>query len=412
MFKTYHATRFSEVIPKILRLARRSGHWNRGLAQYERVLKTFAWVTGDKPLGAYDHTDVAKFKNALLDMPRTFRPSKDFDRPFEEVAETFAVTSGNARSMNTLKRDLSYVSTAYDLLAEDEWAPKIPNTKALDFSAVKLGKHKKMSKKTARPPWTPEHLICLFSAPVWTGGGGQLRRLNSAAGSEVWYDAAYWLPLLLYYTHAALSEIAGLRADEVHVDDAIPNIVIQDNDVRAEDNVDGGEKNEDRGRLIPLHPELLRLGFLEYVKAIRAEGRRELFPELYLNEARIGGHQFRNIAWRHMSSWIGLHMKIPTNKIGKSADMHSIRALGSSFYTKAEVPDFMRADVMGHARTGTNALHYSKRSDTHGVQQVLSEYLAFMVQHTGVATANLSPHPVRMLPINHRSRTGRPRTPK
>lgn len=412
VFKTNHTTRFSEVIPKILRLARRSGHWNRGLAQYERVLKTFAWVTGDKPLGAYDHTDVAKFKNALLDMPRTYRPSKDFDRPFEEVAETFAVTSGNARSMNTLKRDLSYMSTAYDLLAEDEWAPKIPNTKALDFSAVKLGKHKKVSKKTARPPWTPEHMICLFSAPIWTGGGGQLRRLDSAAGNNVWHDAAYWLPLLLYYTHAALNEIAGLRADEVHLDDAIPHIVIQDNDVRAEDNVDGGEKNEDRGRLIPLHPELLRLGFLDYVKAIRAEGHRELFPELYLNEARIGGHQFRNIAWRHMVAWIGLHMHIPTNKVGKSADMHSIRALGSSFYAKAEVPDFMRADVMGHARSGTNALHYSKRCDTHGVQQVLSEYLAFMENWTDVGSDHLQPHPVKLLPLNHRSRTGKPRMPK
>ncbi len=412
VFRTYHATRFSEVIPKILRLARRGGHWNRGLAQYERVLKTFAWVTGDKPLGAYNHTDVAKFKNALLDMPRTHRPSKDFDRPFVEVAETFAVTSGNARSMNTLKRDLSYMSTAYDLLAEDEWAPKIPNTKALDFSAVKLGKHKKVSKKTARPPWMPEHMICLFSAPIWTGGGGQLRRLDRAAGDNVWHDAAYWLPLMLYYTHAALNEIAGLRADEIYVDDAVPNIVIQDNDVRAEDDVDGGEKNEDRGRLIPLHPELLRLGFLDYVKAIRAEGHRELFPELYLNEARIGGHQFRNIAWRHMAAWIGLHMTIPVNKVGKFADMHSIRALGSSFYAKADVPDFMRADVMGHARTGTNALHYSKRSDTHGVQQVLSEYLAFMVQHTGVATADLATHPVRLLPINHRSRTGMPRMPK
>lgn len=412
VFRSYHATRFSEVIPKILRLARRGGHWNRGLAQYERVLKTFAWVTGDKPLGAYNHTDVAKFKNALLDMPRTHRPSKDFDRPFEEVSETFAITSSNSRSMNTLKRDLSYMSTAYDLLAEDEWAPKIPNTKALDFSAVKLGKHKKVSKKTARPPWMPEHMICLFSAPVWTGGGGQLRRLDGAAGNDVFHDAAYWLPLLLYYTHAALNEIAGLRADEIYVDDAVPNIVIQDNDVRAEDEVEGGEKNEDRGRLIPVHPELLRLGFLDYVKAIRAEGHRELFPELYLNEARIGGHQFRNIAWRHMSAWIGLHMKIPTNKVGKSADMHSIRALGSSFYAKADVPDFMRADVMGHARTGTNALHYSKRSDTHGVQQVLSEYLAFMVQHTGAATAHLTPQPVRLLPINHRSRTGMPRMPK
>lgn len=408
-FKTYHAMRFSEVIPKILRLARRGRHWNRGLAQYERVLRTFAWVTGDKPLGEYNHTDVARFKNALLDMPRDYRPSKDFDRSYEEVAATFEVSSSNARSLTTVKRDLAYMSTAHDILAEDEWAPKIPNTKVLDFPGAKLGKHKKASKKTARPAWTREHMKCLFSAPIWTGGGGHLHRLDAAADNAVWHDAAYWLPLLLYYTHAALNEIAGLRADEVQVDDLVPNIVIQDNDVRAEDDVKGGEKNENRGRLIPLHSELLRLGFLDYVRAIRAEGHKELFPELFCNEARVGGHQFRNVAWRHMVAWIGLHMSIPTNSVGKSADMHSIRALGSSFYATADVPDFMRADVMGHARTGTNALHYSKRAETHGVQQVLSEYLAFMAKNIDVSTAELDPLPVKLLPLRHRSRTGKPK---
>jgi len=243
VFKTYHATRFSEVIPKVLRLAQRAGHWNRGLAQYERVLRTFAWVTGDKPLGDYNHADVAKFKNALLEMPRDYRPSKDFERPFEEVAKTLKVTQSNARQINTVKRDLSYMSTAYDILAEDEWAPKTPNSKALDFSGVKFGKHKKVSLVSERPVWTPEHMQCLFSAPIWTGGGGHLRRLDANAGDEVYHDAAYWLPLLLFYTHATVNEIAGLRIDEVEIDAPVPHLIIKNNDLRAENGVDGGEKN-------------------------------------------------------------------------------------------------------------------------------------------------------------------------
>jgi hypothetical protein len=32
-----------------------------------------------------------------------------------------------------------------------------------------------------------------------------------------------------------------------------------------------------------------------------------------------------------------------------------------------------------------------------------------MEQHTDVATDQLQPHPVKLLPINHRSRTGKPR---
>ncbi|MDQ0564981.1 hypothetical protein GRI55_09485 [Erythrobacter citreus] len=409
VFKRHHPIRFSEVIPKILKLAQLAGHWNRNLAQYERVLRTFAWITGDKALGDYDHSDVAKYKNALLQMPRDYRPAKDFDRPFDEVAKTFKVTN-NARSINTVKRDLSYMSTAHDILAEDEWEPKIPNTKALDFSKVRFGKHKKVSPKTSRPVWTVAHLECLFSAPLWNGGGGNLHRLDENAGSEVYHDAAYWLPLLLYYTHATVNEIGGLRVDEVHIGDIVPNLEIKNNDVRAEDGVEGGEKNVNRGRIIPLHGELLRLGFSDYVEAIRSEGHRELFPELYLNGARVGGHQFRNIAWRHMVTWIAEHMNVPTNPTSKkSADMHSIRALGSSFYAQANAPDLMRADVMGHARTGTNALHYSKRVETHGMDQVLAEYRDFMGSHIEVATGDLLKMPIKLLPLRHRSRTGKPK---
>ena len=111
-----------------------------------------------------------------------------------------------------------------------------------------------------------------------------------------------------------------------------------------------------------------------------------------------------------MVAWIAEHMNVPTNPTSKkSADMHSIRALGSSFYAQANAPDLMRADVMGHARTGTNALHYSKRVETHGMDQVLAEYRAFMDNHIEIATRELDLFPVKLLPLRHRSRTGKPK---
>lgn len=190
-FKTYHSRRFSEAIPDILDRARLKGHWKRGLAQYERVLKTFAWITGDKPLGDYNHEDVADYAEALLRMPRDYRPSKDFGRSYQEVAQNFPVTKVSARSLNTVRRDLAYMSTAYEMLATKEWKPKIPNTKVLDFADVSLEKKKRHSHKNKRPAWKPEHMKCLFSAPIWTGGGGHLRRLDANAGTDVYHDAAY-----------------------------------------------------------------------------------------------------------------------------------------------------------------------------------------------------------------------------
>lgn len=54
-----------------------------------------------------------------------------------------------------------------------------------------------------------------------------------------------------------MSELGGSRADEVNVDDVISNVLVKNNDIRAEDGSDGGEKNEKRGRMIPVHGELL-----------------------------------------------------------------------------------------------------------------------------------------------------------
>ena len=208
-----------------------------------------------------------------------------------------------------------------------------------------------------------------------------------------------------------MSELGGLRTDEVNADDVVPNLVIKDNDFRAEDGSDGGEKNEKRGRMTPLHGKLLRLGLTDHVQAIRDEGHYALVPELYLNDARGGGHQFRNIAWCHMMAWIALHKEVPVRPTsGKAVDMHSIRALGSSLYAKANASDLMRADVMGHARIGTNAIHYPKRMESDGMDQALAEYRAFMSDHIELFTRYLDAYPVRSLPLPHRSRAGKPRT--
>ena len=138
----------------------------------------------------------------------------------------------------------------------------------------------------------------------------------------------------------------------------------------------------------------------------KQRGITALFPELYLNEAKRGGAQFYNVAWRYLVDWLGEQMDIPRNRLGKGPDIHSIRSLGSSFYERDGVNENIRADVMGHARTGTNGKHYSKRLQTEGLEIVLGERLEFICRYVPTITAHLVPHPIRLLPIEDRSRVG------
>ena len=71
----------------------------------------------------------------------------------------------------------------------------------------------------------------------------------------------------------ALEEMGQLRTENVKVEDRVPCIYIRGGDGRR-------VKNRGSQRLIPLHPELIRLGFMTYVAQQRGAGKTRRFPEL------------------------------------------------------------------------------------------------------------------------------------
>lgn len=374
-------------------------------------MQSFAWITGDHELGSYDHRDVARFKNGLKLLPTTFRfgsPDKGaLSRPFEEVvSEIDPITPGTARNLKTVNRDLSTMSTVAKHLALTSWKPRIHNALIMDFASATVAIQQDENAEL-RPPWKKEELECLFRSPLYVGGGAGKNRLKSEnLCPRVWHDAAYWAPLIWCYTHACREEIYGLEVCDVFDDHPVAHIFIRENLTRGKDGEKAGEKRIARRRKVPLHDEILRLGFLEYVAAVRAEGHTALFPELYLFDSKRGGAQFYDRAWRYMIQWIIDRMEVEVTDKGKGPDIHSIRALGSSFYEVDGVNEIMRADIMGHARSGTNAKHYSKRIKTEGLEVVLRERLALIDRYVPEITKHLEPAPIRLLPIEARSRVG------
>jgi integrase len=127
-------------------------------------------------------------------------------------------------------------------------------------------------------PLTPD------AAPVFSQGA------RPAAGGG---EAAFWLPLLGLFTGARLGELAPLTAADVTTDQAtgIPIITI------TEDRENGRRlKTAASARVVPVHPELVRLGLLRFVeeakRGIGSEAR--LFPALTPGAGSDDcGHPFR-----------------------------------------------------------------------------------------------------------------------
>lgn len=421
-FLVHSTRRFSGVIEEVAAAMKAEKRWTTDISQPMRVMRSFAWITGDKALGDYTHLDVGEFKKALQLLPKGFKWQDHFNQPYEVVAKKVAAEKSAyeraedksklkpfvPRQPVTINRDLSYMSTVAQYLSQNEWAPVIPNTDVLKFTSALIRNAKPKGKTPIRPPWKVSQLRELFSAPVWTGGRGHLQRLHPAPPEDVYQDAGYWLPLLLYYSHAALNEIAGLKLDEVSLDTPIPFVTVQNNNLRGTDDELRGEKRAARGRDIPLHREIMRLGFRAYVEAMRKEGHAALFPELWINSCKNGGSQFRERAWMPLMTWAGQRMKLPTGLNGKGVDLHSIRKTGSGFYAVENVPDTVRADIMGHARTGTNGLHYSFRELSEDQYVALGEARDLMERRITNITDHLQPRALKVLPLPHRSRFGAP----
>ncbi|WP_162707373.1 site-specific integrase [Phyllobacterium sophorae] len=82
----------------------------------------------------------------------------------------------------------------------------------------------------------------------------------------------FWVPLIGIFTGMRLGEIVWLSVDDIRIVDGVTVFALERSPGRS-------LKTPGSVRRIPVHPELKRLGFSEFVDAARTKGGR-LFPEL------------------------------------------------------------------------------------------------------------------------------------
>lgn len=169
----------------------------------------------------------------------------------------------------------------------------------------------------------------LFAQPVYHGCRDWHEPFEK--GSEVYHRAAYFGPLFAYYQGMRREEFCGLAANDIktvtEAGDLMAHIKVWPNDIRL-------LKNQQSRRFLPLHPELLRLGILDYAARIQALGYTPLFPEL---RSPISKSPFGD---RYYDEWAKAQLK------GTTA--HPLRHAFNDELKQKRVSEEMRADMMGH----------------------------------------------------------------
>lgn len=138
--------------------------------------------------------------------------------------------------------------------------------------------------KDRDPHFTVEDLNSLFKAPIFTGCASPTD--ERTPGNYKVRDHRFWAHFCMLFTGARVSEIGGILTEQV--------VTWQDErgGYFEFDWTEGEEgrslKNATSVRIVPIHRELIRLGFLEYVAEAKAAGHRRLFPEWKPNLRNCG----------------------------------------------------------------------------------------------------------------------------
>jgi integrase len=232
----------------------------------------------------------------------------------------------DGKSPKTIEKEHGALRALFTVAEHEEWIAANPAKGVM----LPSGNATKMRS------YTPDEVAAIFRSPVFTKG------LRPVAGKG---EAAYWVPLLLLFTAARREEVCQLTVDHVRESEGIAFLAI---DPREDS---GRVKTEESRRAVPLHPNLVRLGFLDYVEQRRCVPGGRLFPLLNKpNKRGQVGAKWGDWWARYVRNTVGI-------KDPRVQPAHGFRHLFITEGRRAKIPEGDLRRLVGHASDGPRDAH-------------------------------------------------------
>ncbi|RVT82592.1 site-specific integrase [Rhodobacteraceae bacterium CCMM004] len=292
----------------------------------------------DKAMEKITRQDAAEVKQVVLAMPVN-RKTKPETRDLT-LQEAIAVPGLPTLGIKTVNSYLDMFRRFWD------WSEKHGRAPEKLFVDMKVKARKKAD--DGRKTFTPAQTKRL------------LRELTENTSGLVKSDEYKWSTLLALYTGARRREIAQLFLTDIRQDRDIWYLDINDDGPRK------SLKTPAAKRRVPVHSELIRLGFLNWVQGLPRQER--LFMSFSYNAKEGYG---RNPG-RFFSTFLkGLGMKEP------GLVLHSFRHTMITRLAQAGVPEPIYQDIVGHEREGVAQQVYFKEGHTLAQkQEALEKFIA------------------------------------
>ena len=281
------------------------------------ILSELVEVLGDIPIESIDKRKARSYKEVLLELPPNYKKRAEYQGL--GTGEIVALKPPETLSTKSINIRIQGVSALF------KWAMNNGYCSGNQFEGLSIKSKTRAADR--RDPFTDDELSQIFGLRGFV-------RPNSKRPNR------YWMPLIALYTGARLEEIAQLYVEDIRkIDDFWCLDINEQGDKQVKSNASE--------RVIPLHDELLGLGFIEFVEAQKSNGHDRLFPEL--TKGRDGyGHSFQK--------WFGREKtKAGFPKLTKS--FHSLRHTFIDRLRNLGVDEAKLAALAGHTNQSITSIY-------------------------------------------------------
>ncbi|WP_371154136.1 site-specific integrase [Jannaschia sp. 2305UL9-9] len=157
-------------------------------------------------------------------------------------------------------------------------------------------------------------------------------------------DPMFWAPLIALHMGLRSEEILQLYLDDIQVIDDIPCIVLRQGPGQH-------LKSDASRRTVPIHDNLLKLGFMQLVALRRREGEPRLFPWLERSQSK---KTFTENFSKRFTKYRKDHGIYDPNR-----DFHSFQPTFNDLVILAERQESHRRAIMGHVQHDVGITNYN-----------------------------------------------------
>lgn len=279
------------------------------MEEHRNAVRMFNEFLGsDRAVASITKQNIIDYKQALLKTPNRYT----MRFPGLTLPQAIKANQKLAEPVSTLAPKTINMKWLSHLSSILQWASNNGYTASNPAREVRVDTGSKVHREPSYLPFTKEELKQIFG--------------NHIFSDPSTYGLNQWALLVMLYTGVRnSSEMARMKLANIYKEQSIPVFYLAD-----------ASKNQRSKRLVPIHDDLIRFGFLDHVQRLKDAGETLLFPEWAKRADKVND-------WFNNTFLVNIGLK------SKQKVFYSFRHTLATELARSGVPRELSKMISGHA---------------------------------------------------------------